>query len=47
MFDAYSRIGGAGISSNVKLVIHEETESITIDGKPKENLQRGHTGLSC
>lgn len=37
MFDAYSRIGGAGISSNVKLVIHEgKTESVTIDGKPIE-----------
>lgn len=35
MFDAYSRIGGAGISSNVKLVIHEtKTESVTLDGKP-------------
>lgn len=37
MFDAYARIGGAGISSNVKLVINEKkVESVTIDGQPIE-----------
>lgn len=35
MFDAYARIGGAGISSNVKLVIEgKKVKSVTIDGKP-------------
>jgi len=34
MFDAYARIGGAGISSNVKLVIEDrKVKSVTIDGK--------------
>lgn len=34
MFDAYARIGGAGISSNVKLVIdNRKVKSVTIDGK--------------
>lgn len=38
MFDAYARIEGAGISSNVKLVIHgKKVESVTIDGKPIDN----------
>lgn len=35
MFDAYARIGGAGISSNIKLVIKEKkVRSVTIDGQP-------------
>lgn len=35
MFDAYARIGGAGISSNVKLVINgKKVGSVTIDGQP-------------
>lgn len=35
MFDAYARIGGAGISSNVKLVIqNRKVKNVTIDGKP-------------
>lgn len=34
MFDAYARIGGAGISSNVKLVIdNRKVKSVTIDGR--------------
>jgi len=34
IFDAYARIGGAGISSNVKLVIdNRKVKSVTIDGK--------------
>lgn len=35
MFDAYARMGGAGISSNVRLVIeNKKVASVTIDGKP-------------
>lgn len=35
IFDAYARLGGAGISKNVKLVIqNEKVKSVTIDGKP-------------
>lgn len=35
MFDAYARIGGAGISSNVKLIIEgKKVKSVTVDGKP-------------
>ena len=35
IFDAYARIGGAGISSNVRLVIEEgKVKNVTIDGKP-------------
>ncbi|WP_298650859.1 5'-nucleotidase C-terminal domain-containing protein [uncultured Proteiniphilum sp.] len=35
MFDAYARIGGAGISSNVKLIIGgRKVKSVTIDGQP-------------
>ncbi|MDR1742894.1 MAG: 5'-nucleotidase C-terminal domain-containing protein [Dysgonamonadaceae bacterium] len=35
IFDSYARMGGAGISSNVKLVIeNRKTKSIAIDGKP-------------
>ncbi|MDR2816320.1 MAG: 5'-nucleotidase C-terminal domain-containing protein [Proteiniphilum sp.] len=35
MFDAYARIGGAGISSNVKLLIEGgKVKSVTIDGQP-------------
>lgn len=35
IFDAYARIGGAGISSNVKLVAREgKVQSVTLDGKP-------------
>lgn len=38
VFDAYARIGGAGISSNVKLVVDSrEVKSVTVDGKPIEN----------
>lgn len=34
IFDAYARIGGAGISSNVKLVIeNRKVKSVTLDGK--------------
>ncbi|MDR0422407.1 MAG: 5'-nucleotidase C-terminal domain-containing protein [Proteiniphilum sp.] len=34
MFDAYARIGGAGISSNVKLVIEAgKVKSVTVDGQ--------------
>lgn len=35
IFDAYARLGGAGISSNVKLVIDDrKVKSVNIDGKP-------------
>ncbi|MBK5195103.1 MAG: 5'-nucleotidase C-terminal domain-containing protein [Proteiniphilum sp.] len=35
MFDAYARIGGAGISSNVKLVAEGgKVKSVTLDGRP-------------
>lgn len=35
IFDAYARMGGSGISSNVKLVINNrKVKSVTIDGKP-------------
>lgn len=38
IFDAYARIGGAGISSNVKLIIvNKKVKSVTIDGKPIDN----------
>lgn len=38
IFDAYARIGGAGISSNVKLVIEDrKVKSATINGKPIDN----------
>ncbi|MBF6597046.1 MAG: 5'-nucleotidase C-terminal domain-containing protein [Fermentimonas sp.] len=38
MFDAYARIGGAGISSNVKLVIEDrQVKSVTVDNKPIDN----------
>ncbi|MDD4778392.1 MAG: 5'-nucleotidase C-terminal domain-containing protein [Fermentimonas sp.] len=38
MFDAYARIGGAGISSNVKLVIEDrKVKSVTVNGKPIDN----------
>lgn len=34
IFDAYARIGGAGISSNVKLIIEDrKVKSVTVDGK--------------
>lgn len=34
IFDAYARMGGSGISSNVKLVINnKKVKSVTIDGK--------------
>lgn len=40
MFDAYARIGGAGISSNVKLIIEDEkVKSVTVDNKPIDNNQ--------
>lgn len=35
IFDAYARIGGAGISSNVKLIIEKrKVKNVTINGKP-------------
>ncbi len=35
IFDAYARIGGAGISGNVRLVIEEgKVKSVTVDGEP-------------
>ncbi|HHV84670.1 MAG TPA: 5'-nucleotidase [Petrimonas sp.] len=35
IFDSYARIGGAGVSSNVKLVIKDrKVQSVTVDGKP-------------
>lgn len=35
IFDAYARIGGAGISSNIRLVVEEKkVKSATVDGKP-------------
>ena len=35
IFDAYARIGGAGISSNTRLVVEEKkVKSATVDGKP-------------
>ena len=38
MFDAYARIGGAGISSNVKLIIEDKkVKSVTVDDKPIDN----------
>lgn len=38
MFDAYARIGGAGISSNVKLVVKDrQVKSVTVDHKPIDN----------
>ena len=38
IFNAYARIGGAGISSNVKLVIdNRKIKSATVDGNPIDN----------
>lgn len=38
IFDAYARIGGAGISSNVKLMVEEgKVKSVTVDGKPVQD----------
>lgn len=35
IFDAYARIGGAGISSNVQLVIEgDKVKSVTVNGQP-------------
>ena len=35
VFDSYAWIGGAGISSNVRLIIKErKVQSVTVDGKP-------------
>lgn len=35
IFDAYARIGGAGISSNVKLIIEDrKVKSVTVNGNP-------------
>lgn len=35
IFDAYARIGGAGISSNVKLLVEDrKVKSVTVDGHP-------------
>ena len=43
MFDAYARIGGAGISSNVKLVIEKrKVKSVTIDGRSIDNNKIYH-----
>lgn len=38
IFDAYARIGGAGISSNVRLVIEEKkVKEVTVDNEPVED----------
>jgi len=38
MFDAYARIGGAGISSNVKLIIEDrKVKSVSVDNLPINN----------
>lgn len=38
MFDAYARIGGAGISSNIKLIIKDKkVNSVTVSGQPIED----------
>lgn len=38
IFDAYARIGGAGISSNVHLVVNNrEIKSATVNGEPIDN----------
>lgn len=38
IFDAYARLGGAGISSNVKLVIEDrKVKSVTVDGATINN----------
>ena len=43
IFDAYARIGGAGISSNVKLIINDrKVKSATIDGKSIDNERIYH-----
>lgn len=43
IFDAYARMGGAGISANVKLVIqNHKVKSVTIDGKPIDNDKTYH-----
>lgn len=35
IFNSYARMGGAGISSNVKLIIKDrKVQSVTVDGKP-------------
>ena len=35
IFDSYAWIGGAGISSNVKLIVkNRKVQSVTVDGKP-------------
>ena len=35
IFDAYAWLGGAGVSSNVKLVVkNRKVQSVTVDGKP-------------
>lgn len=43
MFDAYARIGGAGISSNVKLEIADrKVKSVTVSGKPIDDNKIYH-----
>lgn len=38
IFDSYARMGGSGISSNVKLIISDrKAQSVTIDGKSIDN----------
>jgi 2',3'-cyclic-nucleotide 2'-phosphodiesterase (5'-nucleotidase family) len=43
MFDAYARIGGAGISSNVRLVAEGgKVKSVTLDGNPIDERATYH-----
>lgn len=43
IFDAYARIGGAGISSNVRLVAEGgKVKNVTIDGKPVDRNRIYH-----
>src|SRR5690554_4927313 len=43
IFDAYARIGGAGISSNVRLVAEEgKVKRVTIDGNPIDERATYH-----
>lgn len=43
IFEAYARIGGAGISSNVRLVVNDKkVKSVTIDGQSIDNNKVYH-----
>ena len=43
IFDAYARIGGAGISSNVRLLIEEgKVKSVTVGGQPVDENRVYH-----